>query len=160
ARTANSLPSPLSIRRLHMRMWNRLWKRAGQNTASRQPLRACRPALEMLETRDLLASAFLQTNLLSDIPGVARLTDSNLVNPWGLTFAPTGPFWISDNGTGLAAVYDGAGQSVPPNAPLVVTIPLPPRGSGNAAPTSTVFNGTGDFIVTAGSKSGASTFLF
>ncbi len=28
---------------------------------------------------------YRQTNLVSDIPGLARFTDSNLVNPWGLS---------------------------------------------------------------------------
>ena len=29
------------------------------------------------------ANQYTQTNLISDIPGVARITDPNLVNPWG-----------------------------------------------------------------------------
>src|SRR5437016_12874221 len=47
-----------------------------------------------------------QINLVSDQPGVALLQDTNLVNAWGVSFAPTGPFWISDNGTGLSTLYD------------------------------------------------------
>ena len=69
--------------------------------------------------------------------------DSNLLNPWGVTEIPTGmgsPFWISDNGAGLATLYN-----VPASAPnsvtingLVVSIPTPVGSSG--APTGTVFN--------------------
>ena len=43
--------------------------------------------------------------------------------------------------------------------PPVVTIPLPGGGSGGA-PTGNVFNGTSDFVVTEGSASGPSQFLF
>jgi uncharacterized protein (TIGR03118 family) len=62
--------------------------------------------------------------------------DTDLVNPWGIVAGPTTPFWVSDNGTGLSTLYDGAGAKLP----LVVTIP--PSGS---APTGIVFNGTGGF---------------
>ena len=59
------------------------------------------------------------TNLTSDIPNVGTFNDTNLVNPWGMIAAPAGPWWISDNGTGLSTLYDGTGK---PQA-LVVTIP-------------------------------------
>src|SRR5258708_28725150 len=39
----------------------------------------------------------LQTNLVSDLPGAAAITDPNLVNPWGISESSASPFWISDN---------------------------------------------------------------
>src|SRR6266550_2080300 len=51
---------------------------------------------------------YRQTNLVSDIPGIAQLTDPNLVNPWGLAAGPTTPLWVADNGTGLATLYAGS----------------------------------------------------
>jgi hypothetical protein len=51
--------------------------------------------------------------------GVAPVTDPNLVNPWGLSRAAGSPWWVSDNGTGLSTLYNGAGAITP----LVVTIP-------------------------------------
>lgn len=39
-----------------------------------------------------LAAAYTQTNLVSDIPGLAANTDPNLVNPWGMSFSATSPF--------------------------------------------------------------------
>src|SRR5437764_2528433 len=81
---------------------------------------------------------YQRTNLVSDIAGVARFTDSNLVNSWGLSHSPTGPWVVSDNGTGVATMYDGKGNAVPP----VITIP-PPKGSPaktTATPTGNVFN--------------------
>jgi uncharacterized protein (TIGR03118 family) len=120
-----------------------------------------RPIVESLEERSLLAISFLQTNLISDTPGLASVMDPNLVNPWGIAFAPTGPFWINDNGTGLSTVYNGAGTPTPAGKPLIVTIPLPPGNTGTAAaPTGIVFNSTTDFVVTANGKSGAAIFLF
>jgi uncharacterized protein (TIGR03118 family) len=84
------------------------------------------------------AQNYLQTNLVSDLPGVAANVDPNLVNPWGLASSPSSPIWVSDNGMGVATLYNSAG--VPQS--LVVTIP-PPTGSGtSSAPTGVVFNPT------------------
>ena len=80
-----------------------------------------------------------QTNLVSDIPGLAASTDPNLVNPWGIAASATSPFWVSDNGTGVATLYNSAGT---PQS-LVVTIPNP--GGGASSPTGQVFNGSGQF---------------
>src|ERR1044071_370732 len=44
-------------------------------------------------------SAYRQTNLISDIPGMAPVLDPLLVNPWGLTFRGTSPFWVANNRT-------------------------------------------------------------
>ena len=83
---------------------------------------------------------FVQTNLVSDLPGVARFVDPDLVNPWGIAFSATSPIWISDNGAGLATIYNGAGVK---NQGLVVSIPAP--GGGQGAPTGQVFNGGSGF---------------
>jgi uncharacterized protein (TIGR03118 family) len=82
---------------------------------------------------------YKQTNLVSNIPGLAANTDPNLVNPWGISESGASPFWVSDNGTGLATLYNSAGT---PQS-LVVTIPNP--GGETSAPTGQLFNGTGKF---------------
>jgi uncharacterized protein (TIGR03118 family) len=82
-----------------------------------------------------LAGGYVQTNLVSDGFVPAQYTDPNLVNPWGISFSATSPFWVSDNGTGVITLYNGAGS---PQA-LVVTIPRP-GGTGTATPTGQVFN--------------------
>ena len=89
---------------------------------------------------------YVQTNFVSDIPNLAANTDPNLVNPWGIAFSPTSPFWISDNRSGLSTLYNGAGQA----SPLVVTIPPPVGGLPPAAPTGVVFNGSSNFALTPG----------
>src|SRR5205809_6519304 len=75
---------------------------------------------------------YLQTNLVSDIPGLAAHTDPNLVNPWGISSRSSSPLWVSDNGRDVSTIYNGSGTP----APLVVSIPP-------VAPTGTVFNASG-----------------
>ena len=88
-------------------------------------------------------NSYFQHNLASDLPGMADFTDSNLVNPWGIAFSASGPFWISDNRTGLSTIYNGSGT---PQA-LVVTIPPPTGGLAPTKPTGIVFNSTTNFAV-------------
>jgi uncharacterized protein (TIGR03118 family) len=95
-------------------------------------------------------TVYVQTNLVSDLPGVAAQMDPNLVNPWGISASATSPLWVANNATGTSTLYNGAGQLFPVASPLVVTIPPPAGGSPPAAPTGTVFNGTGTFLVAPG----------
>lgn len=103
-----------------------------------------------------LAQRYVQTNLVSDVPGAAAVTDPNLVNPWGVSFSPTSPFWVSDNGTGVSTLYTGAGTPLS----LVVQVPPPMGGMPPSAPTGQVFNGTTDFVVNAHGTSKAAIFIF
>jgi uncharacterized protein (TIGR03118 family) len=89
---------------------------------------------------------YIQTNLVSDVAGVAAVTDPNLVNPWGMSRSSTSPWWISDNGTGVSTLYSGTGRVVP----LVVTIPAADSSSQTGTPTGQVFNGTTDFELAPG----------
>jgi hypothetical protein len=85
-----------------------------------------RPLLEPLEDRCLLSADFLQTNLVSDVPGLAQVTDANSVNAWGLIAGPNGPFWAANQGTGTSTLYNTANPRVAVQS-LVVKIPAPPR---------------------------------
>jgi uncharacterized protein (TIGR03118 family) len=80
-----------------------------------------------------------QVNLVSDQSGVAKTTDPNLVNAWGLAFAPAGRAWVASNGKGLVQIYDSTNKVV-----LSVTIP-PPHGATETSPTGQVFNATRAF---------------
>ena len=89
-------------------------------------------------------NVYKKRNLVSDIPGVARITDPNLVNPWGMSAGPATPVWVADNGTDVSTLYSGGiHHSIPVIAPLVVGIP-------GGAPTGTVFNATTGFTLTNG----------
>ena len=118
------------------------------------------------DNNGLAARSYVQTNLVSDVPGLANVTDLNLKNPWGTSTAPGLPIWVSANNAGVTTLYDGAGQPFPLQAkPPVnaVNIPAPPSAGTGAvgAPTGTVFNPTGaGFVVSEKGASGASRFLF
>ena len=67
-------------------------------------------------------------------PGLTAKQDGNLVNGWGIVAGPTTPFWVSDNGSGNATVYDGTGA-------LKITVMIPAvSGGGPGVPTGVVFN--------------------
>lgn len=99
------------------------------------------------------ASGFQVANLVSDGSVPAAWTDPNLSNPWGISYSPTGPFWLADNNSGLSTLYNSSGTPLP----LVVTIP---GFGGPGTPTGTVFNPTGGFQVTSAGKTAAAPFLF
>lgn len=67
---------------------------------------------------------------------VSSDTDSDLINPWGISFGAATPFWISDNGVGKATLYNGAGVK----QGLIVSMP-----AGSEPITGQVFNGTASF---------------
>ena len=80
------------------------------------------------------------TPLVSDVPGVAPLTDPNLVNAWGLARSATSPWWVADNETMKTTVYNGSGALVSVGGLAFQTVP------GN--PTGAVFSGiSGQFQV-------------
>jgi uncharacterized protein (TIGR03118 family) len=109
-------------------------------------------ALAMLPTLTF-AQHYTQTNLVSNIPGRATVTDPNLQNAWGLVASPTSPWWVSNNAGGTSTLYDATGltlspPSVPPvaivpiNGNGIVTIPGAPSQNGAAgSPTGVMFNG-------------------
>jgi uncharacterized protein (TIGR03118 family) len=104
---------------------------------------------------------YTQTNLISDIPGVARITDPNLVNPWGQATIGPSPLWVADNGSDSSTLYTGGVNGTipvpaPAAAPLVVKI-------DGGAPTGTVGNTTGsttDFLVHTKMGTAAANFIF
>src|SRR5437588_13037165 len=96
----------------------------------------------LLSVTVLPSPTFTQTNLVSDVPGMAKTTDPNLVNPWGMALGVNSGIWISDNGSGKATTYDGMGQPIPSGSPLVVTIPAPGNSSGKSSPTGGATNDT------------------
>jgi uncharacterized protein (TIGR03118 family) len=87
------------------------------------------------------------TNLVTDDQTVnsAQITDPFLKNAWGISHSTGSPFWVSDNGTGVATLYQVnpttnvtskviLGSPPDPSGGVVI----PPAGSG--VPTGQVFN--------------------
>jgi uncharacterized protein (TIGR03118 family) len=67
----------------------------------------------------VFAQHYTQVNLDSNVSGAAEATDSQLVNGWGLARSSGSTWWVSDEATGFATLYNGAGAK----QSLIVTIP-------------------------------------
>jgi uncharacterized protein (TIGR03118 family) len=133
-----------------------LWRRFQAAAPAR---RRCerRPALEALEERAMLSAAphsdphdvaqalpkkpkpvptYQQTILVSDDSAQnPQVVDTDLSNPWGIAFSPTGPFWICENLLDQAGIFTvSATGTVTPSAQTVGVAP--------GSPTGQVFNTT------------------
>ena len=89
-------------------------------------------------------AGYSQTNLVSNTARVANTTDTQLLNPWGISSFPGQDFWIANNNSGTSTLYDAQGNK---DAALVVTIPGAAHNpNGNCSPgcpTGNVANGNG-----------------
>src|ERR1700680_4830756 len=98
-------------------------------------------------------AGYSERNRVSNTAGVATTTDSQLLNPWGISILPGQDFWIANNNSGTSTLYDPQGKK---NA-LVVTIPGATKNpNGNCSPgcpTGTVANGNGSYF-------GGGSFIF
>src|SRR5262249_21192793 len=95
-----------------------------------------------------------QTNLVSDIPGLAKITDDQLKNPWGVSYrpgspgSPGSPFWVSNQRTSTATVYGVTDKTtvrqvnIPPNG----FVAIPPSSGPGLGPTGQVNNTTSSFF--------------
>jgi uncharacterized protein (TIGR03118 family) len=92
------------------------------------------------------ANVFVRHDLVSDQAGLADVTDPNLINPWGVSFSGTGPFWVSNTGKGNSTLYNGSGVITP----TVVTVPAAAAGK-QGTPTGQVFNSGTGFVLANGS---------
>jgi uncharacterized protein (TIGR03118 family) len=103
------------------------------------------------------AQEYIRTDLVSSIPGVGKNVnnghDAQLVNAWGLTRSAGSTWWLNDNGSGVATLFNGIGDK----QGLVVTIPSAPGGDVPSTPTGIVANGTTDFALPG---STAAKFIF
>ena len=98
-------------------------------------------------------NVYVQHNLVSDIAGMADVTDPNLVDPWGISTSATSPFWVSDAGKSRSTLYNGSGAITA----VVVSIPAGAKGPANSSPSGQVNNNTTAFILANGTKA---SFIF
>ncbi len=122
----------------------------------------------------LAGGGYVQTNLVSDIPGMAALTDSNLQDPWGIALSTKSPFWVSDQATSVATLYSvNSTTGVPSIVPLVAALPNqggapasppPVENDGPTGQVSTTAPGittaTTDFNFTSGGVASRAAFIF
>src|SRR6516164_8941562 len=100
----------------------------------------------------------VQTNLVSDIPGLATITDPALKNPWGVSHSSMSPFWVSNQGTNTTTLYGVTDETtvtkVPINGTGIVNIPTTPAGP--QGPTGQVNNtNISSFPVNGGDRDSA-----
>ena len=103
------------------------------------------------------AAQYAITNLVSNQAGKAKHQDKELVNAWGMSFFSGGPFWISDNGTGVTTFYSGKGVKVGQVAVPPTCNTVPDCVTGQVANTD---KSTTDFVVSQGGNSGPAAFIF
>lgn len=103
-------------------------------------------------------NAYIQHNLVSDVPGLADVTDPNLIDPWGMSFSATSPYWISNHGKGNTTVYTNSNTTTGVTvSSTVVTIPPAAGGATPSTPTGQVQNSTTGFLLANGTKA---SFIF
>jgi hypothetical protein len=91
-----------------------------------------------------------QTNLQANTPGIAEATDPQLVNSWGLSRTSGSAWWVADNVTGVATLYNGPGTK------QSLTVTIPPADPNNkktltGSPTGIIANGSiTDFVLAQG----------
>jgi len=96
-------------------------------------------AIFLLTSSAVFAQHYTQVNLDANVSGAAEAVDPQLVNAWGLARSSGSTWWVSDEGTGFATLYNGAGAK----QSLVVTIPKSdpndktfPTGTPTGTPTT------------------------
>jgi uncharacterized protein (TIGR03118 family) len=102
---------------------------------------------------------YKQTNLASNMPGLAAITDPQMVNPWGVSFANGSPIWISQQATQTSPLFSVTG-STNVTGPLF-TVNIPPAGV--SGPTGTVANASGtgfDVSKASGGNGDPALFIF
>ena len=153
------MTQPRSAARTRLPRGRRAWQAAAILTAG---------ALTVLGLEAASAGAsppggsYQQINMVSDQPGVAPLTDPDLVNAWGLSAspgtdaAPGSPLWVSDNGTDKTTLYQGA------TARTVTKVDPPIVDVTSGAPTGQVFNTDSGWLrpCTTAGHSAPAAFIF
>jgi uncharacterized protein (TIGR03118 family) len=162
------------LRNLHRAIVNRVGRRGERSAASvemndetRGGNRASDMAgnvalVQRLEGRTMLSAApvFRLTRLVSDGSVPADFTDTNLKNPWGISFnSAANVVWIADNDTGVSSVYNPDGSAAQTGFYSTIVIPSA-TGSGTGSPTGQVTNTSSGFVVSSGGQSGAADYIW
>ena len=107
---------------------------------------------------------YVQSNLVSNVAGLAAITDPQLINPWGFSHSGTSPFWISNQGQSTSTLYAVTGPTTvsktninPPSG----FVGIPTTASGPQGPTGQIFNGNASaFAVNNGGNGLKANFIF
>jgi uncharacterized protein (TIGR03118 family) len=129
-----------------------------QRRALRTPPAPRRLSVEPLEDRTVPSTGFVETSLVSDIPGFAPNTDRNLTNPWGFAETSAGQFRVAANGSGRAILLDAQGEKS--GADIIIPPPAGSPSGTTSTPNGVISNPTSGFVITVKGKSAPATLLF
>jgi uncharacterized protein (TIGR03118 family) len=76
---------------------------------------------------------YYQTNLVSNIRGLAEVTDPNLQGAWGMSASTTSPWWISDQASDKSTLYK---VNVTPPVVQGLVVGIPNQGGAPANPNA------------------------
>jgi uncharacterized protein (TIGR03118 family) len=117
---------------------------------SRTLVAVCAGLMLLMVSAPARAQYHLTKLVSNQIDQHAPNTDPLLVNAWGLARSATSSWWVSDNLSGWATIYNATGTP----ATLRVLIPTSGNGpssptgvNGPGTPTGMVFNGSSDFQI-------------
>jgi uncharacterized protein (TIGR03118 family) len=114
-------------------------------------------AVASAQTTAVTTNVYVQHNLVSNVPGLADVTDPNLIDPWGMSFSATSPFWVSNHGKGNTTVYTNSSTTGITISSTMVTIPPGAGDPTPSTPTGQVQNSTTGFLLANGTKA---SFIF
>jgi uncharacterized protein (TIGR03118 family) len=100
---------------------------------------------------------YFQQNLVSDVPGLAPVTDPNLQNPWGVSESSASPLWVSDQHANVSTLYTIQGLNA---TPVSLVVPFPTQPTPPNGPTGQVNNSTSLFLTNQSGASSPAHFIF
>src|ERR1700728_3980555 len=130
--------------------------KSGNNPIARTAFLAVCSAMLSVTALAQTTSSYVQTNIISDGSVPAAVTDTTLINPWGVSVGPA--IWIDKAGSGSVAIDTAAG-AIAVRSLLSVTIPAAASATVQGSPSGTVYNSAGTGFNLPGSTS-AALFLF
>jgi uncharacterized protein (TIGR03118 family) len=101
---------------------------------------------------------YRQRNLVSDKSGMARHTDPNLIDAWGMAELPDGGFIVADALSGFVTFYTRDGKTLRPPITVPAAPSLPSGTPGS--PAGLVANPTSEFVISKNGKSAPALYLF
>lgn len=104
-----------------------------------------------------VVAPYFQQNLVSDLSGLAPVTDPNLQNPWGVSESTMSPLWVSDQHTNVSTLYTIHGLNA---TPVSLVVPIPTQPTPPNGPTGQVNNSTSSFLTNQSGISAAAHFIF
>jgi uncharacterized protein (TIGR03118 family) len=109
------------------------------------------------------AAPYTQTNLVSDISGLAQVLEPELINPWGVSHTGTSPIWTSNQGTSTANLFSiNPALTVTKVAPTGTNgnITIPPGGVGTGPTGQVASTSATSFLVGNGGDNNPAHFIF